>query len=102
MVKGLKTKPLYRFYDISSGNLKRPGMVRSNTEGAAIDVEVWRVPRSKVGDFLDNVKAPLTLGTVELEDGTNVKGFLCESYVSESFPEITSYGGWRDYVKSLK
>jgi allophanate hydrolase len=102
LVKATKTTPNYNLYDISSGNFKRPGMVRNSTSGTAIEVEVWRVPRSKVGLFLENVKAPLTLGTVQLEDGHNVKGFLMESYAAEGAPDITSYGGWRSYIKSKK
>lgn len=99
-VKQLKTKPLYNLYDISTASLKRPGMIRNSTNGAAIDVEIWRIPRVKAGEFLDRVKAPLVLGTVELEDGTSQKGFLCESYVAEKATDITSYGGWRAYIGS--
>jgi len=99
-VRALKTKPIYNLYDISSSSLKRPGMVRSTSGGAAIEVEVWRIPRTKAGEFLERVKAPLTLGTIELEDGTSNKGFLCESFVSEKATDITSYGGWRNFIGS--
>jgi len=99
-VRQLKTKPLYNLYDISSSSLKRPGMVRNIKGGAAIEVEVWRIPRVKAGEFLERVKAPLTLGTIELEDGSAHKGFLCESFVAEKATDITSFGGWRNYISS--
>jgi allophanate hydrolase len=101
LVKALKTTPEYNLYDISSPDLKRPGMVRAaKGKGSAIEVEVWRIPRLRASDFLEKVKAPLTLGTVELEDGTSVKGFLCESYITSPENDITSFGGWRSYIKS--
>lgn len=100
LVKEVKTTPEYSLFDISSSSLKRPGMVRNPSNGASIDVEVWRIPRERAGDFLDNVKAPLTLGNVQLEDGTSVKGFLCESYALSSATDISSFGGWRNYLKS--
>jgi len=97
-VKHLKTKPQYKLYDISTQQLKRPGLIR-NPSGSAIEVEVWRIPKIKAGEFLERVKDPLTLGTIELEDGTSAKGFLCESFVSESSLDITSFGGWRSFLK---
>jgi allophanate hydrolase len=38
---------------------------------------------------------------VTLEDGTSVQGFLCESYATEGARDITDFGGWRAYLKSL-
>jgi allophanate hydrolase len=101
LVKATKTTPDYRLYDISSKDLKRPGMIRTtNGNGASIDVEVWRIPRLRASDFLEKVKAPLTLGTVQLKDGSAVKGFLCENYVTSESNDISSFGGWREYIKS--
>ena len=36
--------------------------------------------------------------TIELEDGTSVKGFLCESYVIAHAKDITKIGDWRVYL----
>ncbi len=48
--------------------------------GKAIEVEVWELPTSAFGGFVDGVPPPLAIGTVELADGESVKGFVCESY----------------------
>jgi hypothetical protein len=38
------------------------------------------------------------IGTLTLEDGTAVKGFLCEALATMGAPEITSFGGWRAFI----
>jgi allophanate hydrolase len=41
------------------------------------------------------VPPPMTIGTVELEDGTTVKGFLCEPAALDGTRDITAAGSWR-------
>lgn len=41
---------------------------------------------------------PLCIGTIELEDGESVKGFLCESHVIPDARDITEFGGWLEYL----
>ena len=67
--------------------------------GAAIEVEVWELPTSSFGDFVDGVPPPLAIGTVELADGESVKGFVCESYSVANAVDITELGGWRRYLE---
>ena len=40
---------------------------------------------------------PLAIGTVELADGTQVKGFLGEAHALADARDITSFGGWRAF-----
>ena len=61
-------------------------------------MEVWALPRERFGDFIAGVPAPLAIGTVELDDGSTVKGFLCEAAGSPARRDITGYGGWRAYL----
>ena len=60
------------------------------------------MPEDTVGTFLNGIPAPLSLGTVLLEDGTSVKGFLCEPAGIVGAEEITHLGGWRTYIQSLQ
>ena len=69
-----------------------------DTKGAAIDLEVWRLPAETFGSFVDGIPAPLGIGTVELEDGETLRGFLCESYAVAAAEEITDMGSWRRYL----
>jgi len=95
LVRAVRTAPLYRLYALDA---KRPGLVR-DVGGAKIEVrsvgdEPWRF-----GAFVAQIPAPLGIGTLELEDGESVKGFLCEAYAVRGLAEITRLGGWRAYRK---
>ena len=37
---------------------------------------------------------------MDLADGTEVTGFLCEGHALAGAPEITHHGGWRAYLES--
>ena len=60
---------------------------------------MWAVPTESFGSFVDAIPAPLAIGTVELEDGDTVRGFLCESYAVAGAVEISLLGGWRAYLR---
>jgi allophanate hydrolase len=102
LVKGCKTSADYRFYALAGGPPLRPGLIRVEAQGVAIDVEVWRIPEASMGSFLMGIPQPLGLGKVELDDGTWVISFICEGYAVDSATDISQFGGWRGYIKSLK
>ena len=52
------------------------------------------------GAFVARIPAPLGVGTIDLEDGTQVQGFVCEYARTQSARDITAYGGWRAYLRS--
>jgi allophanate hydrolase len=94
------TAPRYRLFALPGGPPLRPGMIRVHQDGARIELEVWALPTEQVGSFIAAIPAPLGMGKIELDSGALVTGFLCEGYASEGAADITSYGGWRDYVKA--
>lgn len=95
------TSPHYRFYRLHGFEPPRPGLVRTSKDGHPIAVEVWRIPVTNYGQFVTQIPAPLCIGTLELADGQRVQGFLCENYATENAEDISAYGGWKDYLKSL-
>ncbi|MFN3627174.1 MAG: amidase family protein, partial [Parvibaculum sp.] len=97
-VERTKTAPLYRFYALAGGPPFRPGLVRVAEGGAAIELEVWRLPRAAFGSFMAGVPQPLCIGTLDLASGRKVKGFLCEASGLDGAEEITAYGGWRAFM----
>jgi len=99
-VRRTQSTPSYRLYALPSkpGAPLRPGMVRVPEGGSAIEVEVWKVPQTEAGSFLEGIGAPLGLGRVELADGTSACGFICESIGITNAEDITSYGGWRAWL----
>jgi allophanate hydrolase len=93
-----RTAPQYRLYALTNFAPPRPGMVRADT-GGAIEVEVWDVPAPAFGSFVAAIPAPLGIGTVTLENGEQVKGFLCEARATQGARDITGLGGWRQFIQ---
>ena len=93
-VRACRTAPVYRLHALATEPPK-PGMVRVAEAGGAIEAEVWALDVAAFGDFVAEVPPPLSIGTVELEDGTQVKGFLCEPAALDGTRDITAAGSWR-------
>ena len=92
-----RTAPRYRLYALP-GLPPRPCLVRE-THGASIEVEIWDIPLGHFGAVVAEVPAPLAIGTVMLEDGRSVKGFIAEAIAVEGLRDITAWGGWRAYLR---
>ncbi|MCW2306680.1 allophanate hydrolase [Rhodobium gokarnense] len=99
-LRAARTAPFYRLHALAGGPPFKPGLVRDGA-GAAIDLETWAVPKRQFGAFMDGVKSPLGIGTLTLEGGEEVKGFLCEAAGLKGATEITAFGGWRSYMASV-
>lgn len=95
-----RTQPIYRLYALAGSVPPKPGMVRQETGGAAIEVEVWSLSPEGFGRFVAGVPSPLCIGTVHLEDGRDVHGFLCEPAALAGAREITSFGGWAAFRRT--
>ncbi len=103
LTRTCRTHPDYKFYALKNTAPPKPGLVRvPGFEGPGIEVEVWALPADTVGTFVDGVPQPLSIGTLRLEDGSLVKGFLVEPSATEDATDITHFGGWRKYLQSLK
>ena len=98
LLRACRTAPRYRLYALAGFSPPRPGMVRDE-QGHAIEVEVWEMPAESFGGFVDGIPAPLGIGTVELQDGEQVKGFVCESYATRNAEDVSHLGGWRAYLQ---
>jgi allophanate hydrolase len=97
-LRSAQTAAKYRLFALAGGPPQRPGLVRVSSDGAAIALEIWAIPQAQLGSFMAAIPAPLGLGTVELQDGSACKGFICEGYASQTATDISSFGGWRGYL----
>ena len=97
LVRACRTAADYRLFALPGGPPERPGLVRGDA-GAAIEVEVWEIPMAAFGSFVGGIPAPLGIGSIELEDGSRVKGFLCEAHATKGARDITEFGGWRTFL----
>ncbi len=98
-----RSAPAYRLHALPGTVPPKPGLARvaAGEAGAAIELEVYEMPLAEVGSFLALIPPPLGLGSVELENGQWVKGFICEPAALASAPDISAHGGWRAYMASL-
>jgi len=96
-----QTSAAYKLYALAGTVPAKPGMVRVDEgEGGSLDVEVWKLTPAAFGLFVAAVPAPLSIGTVQLADGTSAKGFLAEPLALNGACDITNYGGWRAYFSA--
>lgn len=95
------TSEYYSLYCLAGGPPLRPGLVRNQNQGQKIEVEIWRVPKKQLGSLLVQIPHPLGLGSVEIDSGEWVKGFICEGIGIEGATDITATGGWRTFLKQL-
>jgi allophanate hydrolase len=101
LVKTCRTASSYRLYALRNTSPPKPGLLRDRSlDGWGVEVEVWSMPMNQFGSFVAGVPAPLGIGTVELKDGSSVKGFICEPAGLEGAQEITRFGGWRNYLSN--
>ncbi|MFY8082586.1 MAG: allophanate hydrolase [Rubrivivax sp.] len=98
LLRSTRTAPCYRLYALPGTTPPKPGLERVKEGGAGIELEVWALPQAEVGSFLALIPAPLGLGSLLLEDGTTVHGFLCEAHALQGAQDITGFRGWRAYM----
>ena len=100
LVVATRCAPRYRLFALPTTPAK-PGLLRvaPGETGGAIELEVYELADEALGSFLRMVSSPLCLGTVELEDGSSVLGFLCESAATQGQRDITELGGWRAFLR---
>jgi len=99
LVRAARTAPHYRLYALPGTQPPKPGLVRvGDGDGVRIEIEVWALPMESLGSFLAGVGPPLAIGTVDLDDGVRVHGFLCEGQAAANAQDISSFGGWRGYL----
>lgn len=102
LVTATRTAPTYKLYAMADSTPPKPALVHVGEGGASILVEVYELDVEAFGSFTAEVPAPLAIGTVTLEDGTSVKGFVAEPRALNGATDITTLGGWRAYIASLQ
>jgi allophanate hydrolase len=101
-VREARTAPCYRLYALPNTQPAKPGLVRvPGFAGPGIELEVWSLGEQAFGSFVAEVPSPMVIGSVELEDGSIVKSFLCEPWSTEGGEDVTSFGGWLAYRRSM-
>ena len=101
LVRRCRTAQAYRLYAMANTTPPKPALVHVGEGGSALEVEVYSLDVGAFGSFVAEVPAPLAIGTVTLDDGEEVKGFVAEPRALDGAADITHLGGWRAYIASL-
>jgi allophanate hydrolase len=98
-VREARTTPDYRLYALPNTTPPKPGLLRVGAdEGASIAVEIWSLTPAAFGAFVAAIPAPLGVGALAFDDGTNANGFLVEAEATKGAEDVSRFGGWRAYV----
>jgi allophanate hydrolase len=101
LVRTTTTADSYRLYALAGTTPPKPGLERvAPGTGAAIELEIWALGPAAFGTFVAAIPPPLGIGTLQLADGSVVKGFICETVALTGAKDITAFGGWRAFLKS--
>jgi allophanate hydrolase len=97
------TAPDYRLFALPGTVPPKPGLKRVEpAAGTSITLEIWALAPDSFGQFVASVPPPMTIGTLRLEDGSTVKGFLAEPAAFEGARDISEFGGWRNFIAQAK
>ena len=96
-VREATTDAAYRLWTIGD---RHPAMMRFQTGGREIALEIWEVPDTAIATILRQEPPGLCIGSITLADGEPMLGVLGEAYLCEGGTEITQWGGWRAYIAS--
>jgi len=93
-----RTAPAYKLYAMVTSTPLKPALIHVGDGGASIELEVYELSVEAFGSFVVEVPAPLAIGSVTLEDGSTVKGFVAEPRALDGAEDVTAHGGWRAYL----
>jgi len=95
-IREARTAPCYRLYTI---NDRHPAMLRVADEGAAITLEIWALPPAGFIKILKREPQGLSVGHVQLGDGSWTLGVIGEPILCDGKTDISCFGGWRAYLE---
>ena len=94
-LKESQTEKAYRLYSIDD---KYPAMIKAD-KGASIDVELYELDYQALGVILSKEPPGLTIEKIKLIDNKEVYGVVGLPFIIKNRKDITSYGGWRNYIR---
>jgi allophanate hydrolase len=98
LVRRARTADTYRLFAMTADTPPRPALVHCGPGGNHIELEIYELDVSAFGSFVAEVRPPLAIGTVMLDDSTSVCGFVAEPRATLGALDITAHGGWRAYL----
>lgn len=100
-IKEIKTQPLYRLHAAENG--WHPAIYQVEEGGISIPGEVYEISLEQFEALAASEPPNMYPNDVILEDGDTATAFLYPRELVEKYnwPDISDYGGWAAYKKSL-
>ena len=93
----------YRLFALRGTVPPKPGLMRvERGAGARIALELWALTADAFGRFVGSIPPPMAIGTLRLDDDSEVKGFLAEPAAFDGARDISEFGGWRNFIEQAK
>jgi allophanate hydrolase len=93
----------YKLFALRGTVPPKPGLKRvERGTGKEIALEIWALSAEAFGKFVSSIPPPMAIGTLRLDDGSEVKGFLAEPAAFDGARDISEFGGWRNFIESAK
>jgi allophanate hydrolase len=103
LLRTTRTAADYKLFALRGTVPPKPGLMRvERGAGARIAVEIWALTADGFGKFVNNIPPPMAIGTLRLDDGSEVKGFLAEPAAFDGARDISEFGGWRAFIQQAK
>ena len=96
-IRATRTTASYELFLFTDRGTEQPALVRRSQPSGSVRVEVYRLHAADFGKLVAGVTSSQSVSEIELEDGTWVKGFLCEPGALAGARDITKFGGWVEY-----
>ncbi|MDR2427179.1 MAG: allophanate hydrolase [Endomicrobium sp.] len=100
-IKKTKTAEEYRMFALNTMPQK-PGIVKVKRGGKSIITQLWSIPQESFAELVCKTLSPMVFGKINLINGETAEGFLCEPYALKGAKDITSYGGWKEFIKTKR
>ena len=95
-LKESRTEKAYHLFSIDD---QYPAMIKGDG-GTDVAVELYELDESALAIILSKEPPGLTIEKIRLNDDQVVYGVVGLPFIIEKGKDITSYGGWRNYIKS--
>ncbi|MGW7358358.1 allophanate hydrolase-related protein [Streptomyces sp. NPDC054802] len=86
------TAPVHRLHALRTDPPK-PGLVHTGPGGTSVEAKARELPAQGLAAMVAALPRPMTVGRVELADGSTAPGFLCEPAALPDAEDISAFGG---------
>src|SRR5690606_42036732 len=100
LLRTSRTASRYALFTFTDRGSEQPALVRRSQPSGSVRVEVYRLQAADFGKLVARVTSSQSVGEIELDDGTWVKGFLCPPGALAGARDITKFGGWIEYRRA--